>query len=1157
MADSNVDGGQPSIADSDSTTRVPTVSSLQPWMSNPAALLNPRGNNSNTGAPASGSTQLQLGPNHQPSPQVFHFSNTNDNSFATKSNDGYQDRMQYSFSSNASPAPSLANNLPRSTTSTPKPQRMANDLPKLPLHGMPAPVSNGMGSMIERMNGVQDRSTVPVAKRRKVTDVDAEDQPKYGAHSSSSSSSSGMLSGYLKEKQHTDQSMPPPSATTGKTPVLDLTTDDDDEVDVVAVVKDPREEEVCYGMIAQASINCHLVPTPKPGFTTATPGSWPQIKVRLQRLDGDSSRTINVLDHTRTAFGKLNAKVANGLIPLLDARTLGIRTDALIGPRPRQSDEVAGKSISRSYNLQLMLYGKQRYAKTVGKHLSKPEVGLNLLSPFRVEKGIRLFNPLAKENRPSLGPKIYEAPPPPVVARTPEQIRADVFSVFDSLTDSDALPECEPDARILTPLLKHQKQALWFMKDREDPTKAVDELWKRVVDARGQIAYYNVITNQRAHSPPPKAQGGILADMMGLGKTLSILSLITSTTREAIEWADRAPERTDDSAPRRLGASLGPTSLPYLADTLGLTKVRKNAKTTLLVCPLSTTTNWEEQIKQHIQPLGLTYYLYHGQNRIKDWNKLVEFDLVITTYNIASNELGARARKSGKQPLEEIGWFRIVLDEAHAIREPSTLTFKAICRLHASRRWAVTGTPVQNKLDDLGSLLAFLRIKPFHDRNVFKAHIIMPFKVCDEQIIPKIRLLVDSITIRRMKDKIDIPKRHDEVIKLRFSDEERWLYEAFQKDALLRVSVLRGQNDRLIGQNKYVHILKSILRLRMFCSGGKDLMKESDLRMLEGMSSDIPIDIDSDDDEEATNPALTEAKAYDIYNLMQDTGVDICEICQQKLGAEENEAEGQEGIFGHITSCYHLVCMSCMAKFNRVCPCGPNKVSTMPLHSARAVEEHDANVRAKANGDKPKDQDGKSAYTGPNTKLRYLLNELQQWKDKSVANPDEAPYKSVVFSEWTTNLDLIQRAMQDADFNFVRLDGSMNLSARARALDRFRDDPSIQVILVSTKAGSLGLNLTAGNSVYIIEPLYNPAAEAQAIDRVHRLGQKREVHCVRLLMDDSIEMKMRDLQDKKIKLAALSMDRHAAGSFMSRNKYEAGKARLEEILSLFGKGSKL
>ncbi|CRK42187.1 hypothetical protein BN1723_016021, partial [Verticillium longisporum] len=152
-------------------------------------------------------------------------------------------------------------------------------------------------------------------------------------------------------------------------------------------------------------------------------------------------------------------------------------------------------------------------------------------------------------------------------------------------------------------------------------------------------------------------------------------------------------------------------------NTLGLTKLKRNAKTTLLVCPLTTIFNWEEQIKQHIQPGKFSYYVYHGATRIRDVEQLAQYDLVITTYGSISTELGLRnKRKPGKYPMEEIGWFRIVLDEAHMIRETSTQQFKAIVRLQANRRWAVTGTPVQNRLEDLAALLAFLRLKPIPAR---------------------------------------------------------------------------------------------------------------------------------------------------------------------------------------------------------------------------------------------------------------------------------------------------------------------------------------------------------------------------------------------------------------------------------------------------------
>lgn len=858
--------------------------------------------------------------------------------------------------------------------------------------------------------------------------------------------------------------------------------------------------------------------------------------------------TIEVYDHTRATIGKLDSRTAHGLAPLLDARLLALRTDAMIGIRRRVPGEEAGKPISKSYPLQLMVYGKFRYAKTVGFNLEK--AGLNLLSPTRVDKGVRVFNPLAKENRPAAAPKTYAAPAPPPVARTEEEIRSDVLSVFDSLKETEDLPEQEPDDRIVTPLLKHQKQALHFMTGREDTSNMIDELWQKRTDARGQLTYYNVITNEQSRRAPVKAQGGILADMMGLGKTLSILSLITSTFPASLQWVQAEPA-LQSVEEKRLSKQLPDSFAPPKPESLGLTKPKRNSKATLLICPLSTVTNWEEQIKQHVRPNSLSYHIYHGPHRIKDSERLAEYDLVITTYGSVSSELNARfANKRGPHPLEDIGWFRIVLDEAHMIREQSTLQFKAICRLQANRRWAVTGTPVQNKLEDLAALLAFLRIKPFDDRTKFNQYIVAPFKLCDPNIVPKLRILVDTITLRRQKDKIDLPKRYDTIVKLQFSSDERRMYDAFEKDAQVRVNVLAGQRERMVGGKTYIHILQAILRLRLFCSGGKHLLNEDDLRLLEGLSQESPIDLDSDDDDD--KPALTENQAYDMFNLMKDTNGDNCIGCNQKLGAKEGadiESERQEEVIGHMTPCFHLICTSCIREIEGTCACGLAIHGLVALRLTRTVQEHDA----RAEGSRRDVSGGKGIkdYTGPNTKVRYLIEELKKWRDMGQAKPDEPPYKSVVFSQWTTNLDLIQMALEAEGIVFVRLDGKMSRTARTRAMDNFREDHNVQVILVSITAGGLGLNLTSGNSVYIMEPLFNPAAEAQAIDRVHRLGQKREVHCIRLLMEASFEEKMRELQEKKMKLASLSMDREKGVGGGQLSKSEAAKQRLMDLRSLF------
>src|SRR5438046_7812046 len=119
-----------------------------------------------------------------------------------------------------------------------------------------------------------------------------------------------------------------------------------------------------------------------------------------------------------------------------------------------------------------------------------------------------------------------------------------------------------------------------------------------------------------------------------------------------------------------------------------------------------TNSNKKEQINMHIKPGALTYYIYHGSNRPSDLNELAKYDMLITTYNVVSSEHGRRTngtRIGDDSPLEHINWFRIVLDEAHMIREQTTRLSRAVCGLSAQRRWAVTGTPVQNRVGDLGA----------------------------------------------------------------------------------------------------------------------------------------------------------------------------------------------------------------------------------------------------------------------------------------------------------------------------------------------------------------------------------------------------------------------------------------------------------------------
>ncbi|KAF7534943.1 hypothetical protein G7054_g5773 [Neopestalotiopsis clavispora] len=1020
---------------------------------------------------------------------------------------------------------------------------------------------NGFGSMFERMNNVQARTSMPQPKRRKVeTDGDEPSSSGFGG----GGGGSGMMGQYIQAKREEDAKNP----ALQRVDTVDLSLDDDG--DILEVI-DAKEQEVCFGQLQNARINFDLIPSPKPGQRALNDQWWPQVKIMLSRRQGDASNVILAKDHTRQVVGRVDGQTALGLSPLLDHGSVTLRTENKLSSRPRRLGEQVGQPVSISLPFNCILYGPRKSSRAVARHLLSR--GLKLIHPTMVEKGIKYENPMAGDFRQQQAPAVRTqfVPAPatysyPQVSRTVEEVRSEVMGVFDSLTRSEDLPEMEPDARIISELLPHQKQGLYFMTMRERPCdlsgnggNATNTFWRVKIGSHGQKLYHNVITNQTLPRPPPETFGGILADMMGLGKTLSILSLITSSLDAGEEWSRREPEQPPPPpAPKKNGHSRG-FDVPAPAP-LALTTPMLNSRATLLVCPLSTVANWEIQMKEHVKPGTFKYYIYHGPNRIKDARKLADFDLVITTYGSVSSELRARARGvKGTHPLEDISWFRIVLDEAHMIREQSTLLFKAICRLQANRRWAVTGTPVQNKLDDLAALLAFIRLKPFDNKATFTQFIVQPFKALDAEIVPKLRVLVDSVTLRRLKDKIHLPPRRDQIVKLQFSPTEAKLYRLFEQQAQDKVEVISRGSDKLIGGRTYIHILQSILRLRLISAHGKELLNNDDLQVVQGMTQESAIDLDSDDDNDAQKAALSEARAYQNWDLMVQTNSDGCASCGKSLSSatEESEVENErdENILGYISSsCFHLFCSSCKPSWIKwtggkslgtcpVCQKENANLRLVELRKDKAEAEHESHHATGSSKEKSMNTDG---YGGPHTKTQALVEDLLRLQEKSNATPEEPRYKSVVFSGWTSHLDLIQTALENAGIVYTRLDGKMTRIARTAAMDRFRDDPDVDVILVSITAGGLGLNLTAGNNVYVMEPQYNPAAEAQAVDRVHRIGQKREVNIVRYIMENSIEEKMLVLQDKKNKLANLSMNRGKA-----MDKGEAAKQKLRDLQSLF------
>ncbi|EFQ99315.1 transcription termination factor 2 [Nannizzia gypsea CBS 118893] len=985
-------------------------------------------------------------------------------------------------------------------------------------------------NMIEDIYGVERRESQP-QKRVKI-DKGPSTSSNGGPEARFSATGSSALGSYMKEKPDDI------SATVTASNPIDLTADKDDknDDDVIFVAnKEKGAEEVCYGKVEGATVHAHMIPAlPKSAFG-ATTSSWPSIRCQLIRTRSNNV-TIDVRDVAGKSFGVIDKHVSTALAPLLDM-TFGLRTQARLDARRRKPDEQPGQACSEIFRISINLYGPRRVADTIGRVLSQKNIWLGI--PNSVEAGIATYNPHAERRRLLAATAQQQQPqqtPRYTVqseVRTAEEISSAVTKMFDQLQSAQNLPETETPELLKTQLLPHQKQALGFMVEKEKIRKiSTDEaennsLWRIEQKGNDQRVYREIISGVTLVAEPPQVLGGLLADMMGLGKTLSILSLVCSSLPDAAAWASQK------------------SAQPSLI----------NAKTTLLVSPLSAVGNWVSQIKEHVKDDALSFYVFHGPSRTEDPRELAKYDVVITTYTTILSDVSGKSSKRGTSPLVRMNMFRIVLDEAHIIREQNAAQSQAIFQLNAQRRWSVTGTPIQNRLEDLGAVLKFLRLSPYDERGRFAAHIVSPFKTENPSAITNLRVLVDSFTLRRVKDRINLPPRHDKTVMLNFTEQERRLHDFFKKESNVMMNVVASETRGKATGKMYHIVLKAMMVLRQICAHGKELLDKEDRERFRGLTANDAIDIEALDDDHSTTAASR--KAYEMLSLMKESSADTCARCSNFITLQSDDSPGDKNaMVAAILPCYDILCADCFAP---IAPrldelagkpvqvsCSFCNCVIAPAYSVittAGFEEYQASLLENKKNRKQTKEFGQ--YEGPHTKTKALISRLLDTAEDNKKSSCQPPIKSVIFSAWTSHLDLIEVALEENKLTgFTRLDGTMSLKQRNASIETFSTDDSVTILLVTIGAGGVGLNLTAGSIVYIMEPQYNPAAIAQAVDRVHRIGQKREVTTIQFIMNDSIEEKITELAKRKQKLADMSLNR-------KMDRRELQKERLEEYRSLF------
>lgn len=695
--------------------------------------------------------------------------------------------------------------------------------------------------------------------------------------------------------------------------------------------------------------------------------------------------------------------------------------------------------------------------------------------------------------------------------------------------------EVEPELREGTPeamkctLMEHQKLGLTWMKNMEEVS----------------------------------SKGGILADDMGLGKTVQALALIVSRKAE-----------------------------------------NPACKTTLIVAPVALMGQWAREISKLLKRgrHSLTVEILHANTRDLPWSKLREKDVVLTTYGTLASEVKRKhaweeklkrvpnARPSGRSehiPLlgDKSKWYRVILDEAQWIKNKSTKAAVAACYLQAEYRWCLTGTPMQNSVDELYSLIRFLRIAPYNSFERFNRDFSRPLKSkssygdTKDNAMRQLQALCKAIMLRRTKNsKIDgqpilqLPEKSIDEQRAVFSKDEQEFYQALESKA--KITFNKYLKAGTVGRN-YSNALVLLLRLRQACCH-PHLIK--DLEMETGAS---PETIDKFANAETLPPDVIERiKQVEAFEcpicfdaainslIFNPCGHPSCNECFDRLATQAfANAENETGS--------NIICPSCRAKVDPAkltdfesfkkafgshaegdddedVP-GPHvnnndeetesqsdsdsdesdddgvdnegdlagfvvpdddiefdsendkdeavQTGKIPFKASAARKQkkheqssgkesqhkHKAKGKGKCKASSTKHlslaQLRKEGLKNKAAKKRYLRKLEKNFQtsakiERTIELLDNIEArgtneKTIVFSQFTSLLDLLEVPLSRKEVQYKRYDGSMKRNDREEAVMAFTDDPRYTVMLVSLKAGNSGLNLTAASQVIIFDPHWN------------------------------------------------------------------------------------
>eukprot|EP00930_Biecheleria_cincta_P095946 TRINITY_DN87831_c0_g1_i1.p1 TRINITY_DN87831_c0_g1~~TRINITY_DN87831_c0_g1_i1.p1 ORF type:complete len:1334 (+),score=184.72 TRINITY_DN87831_c0_g1_i1:213-4214(+) len=506
---------------------------------------------------------------------------------------------------------------------------------------------------------------------------------------------------------------------------------------------------------------------------------------------------------------------------------------------------------------------------------------------------------------------------------------------------------------------------------------------------------------------------------------------------------------------------------------------------------------------------------------------------------------GGSARPHGPEPDEDsilsplfqVSWGRIVLDEAHRIKSRHNSTAQAAFALRCSgSRWCLSGTPLQNKVGDFWSIIRFIRFYPYahyhccaqgcscsslhyrfdenhycqkcghakmQHRSHFSSVVLRPISKCGfvgagRVAMEKLRSeVLDRILLRRTKlqrqDDVRLPTLEIRVRKDSLSPQEQDFYTSMFTQSRTSFDTFVDKGTLL---HNYAHVFDLIMRLRQAV--------DHPYLIIHGLAStDSPAGL---------MPSKSRGDA------------DVCALCQDDVEDRGCHAKAH---------CGHSFHRDCLTEYLDQAPQLPSGGVGCPacfLPVTWAEQDPDAeeadqdDIVADVSGGEEEPIQAEHGATGrkssimqkirtsefqSSTKIEALVQEIKQMSS------EDASSKALVFSQFSRFLELIEWRLKWEGISAAKVMGSTSIVSRNNIIVSFQTEPTLKVLLISLQAGGEGLNLQAANHVFIMDPWWNPAAELQAIQRAHRIGQARPVKATRFVAANTIEEKIMELQQKK------------------------------------------